>query len=97
MNETKNDNIVFSIAELKIFTKIYASNWHHVPKQFKEQNYQGLGIDDKIHQFVRDIRQLQIKRETLCDLLLQFYHQGDADDTEHFINTICELFDFPDL
>ena len=39
--------------------------------------------------------ELKMRKETLHDLLLEFYHQGDANDTTHFINTICELFDYP--
>ena len=87
--------INFTKNELKIFTKIYASNWCSVPAEFKESDYQGKNIDMKLEQFIEDIRKLKMRKETLHDLLLEFYHQGDANNTTHFINTICELFDYP--
>ena len=91
----KNKNqFMFDENELKIFTKIYASNWCSVPKQFKEKDYQGKNIEQKIQQFICDIKQLEMQKETLNELLLQFYHQGDANDTEHFIDTIYELFKY---
>ena len=91
----KNINqFMFDENELKIFTKIYASNWCSVPNQFKEKDYQGKNIEQKIQQFICDIKQLEMQKETLNELLLQFYHQGDANDTEHFIDTIYELFKY---
>ena len=91
----KNKNqFMFDKNELKIFTKIYASNWCSVPNQFKEKDYQGKNIEQKIQQFICDIKQLEMQKETLNELLLQFYHQGDANDTEHFIDTIYELFKY---
>ena len=83
----KNKNqFMFDENELKIFTKIYASNWC--------KDYQGKNIEQKIQQFICDIKQLEMQKETLNELLLQFYHQGDANDTEHFIDTIYELFKY---
>jgi len=91
----KNKNqFMFDENELKIFTKIYASNWCSVQNQFKEKDYQGKNIEQKIQQFICDIKQLEMQKETLNELLLQFYHQGDANDTEHFIDTIYELFKY---
>ena len=89
------NKIEFTKNELKTFTKIYASNWNNVDPHFKERDYQGKGIDGKIEQFISDIRALKMRKETLNNLLLEFYHQGDANDTSHFVETICELFDYP--
>tara|TARA_Y100000996_G_C22318301_1_gene559206 strand:+ start:427 stop:714 length:288 start_codon:yes stop_codon:yes gene_type:complete len=90
-----NKTYQFTKNDLKNFTKIYASNWHHVPRWFNPDNYQGKGIDAKIEQFLLDKDAINIKRETIHDLLLEHYHQNDENDTNHFVNVICELLDYP--
>ena len=93
--DQSNKTYQFTKNDLKNLTKIYASNWHHVPRCFNPDNYQGKGIDGKIEQFLLDKDAINIKKETIHDLLLEHYHQSDANDTEHFVNTICELLDYP--
>ena len=85
----------FTKDDLKNFSKIYSSNWQNVPRCFNPVNYQGKGIDGKIEQFLADKDAINIKKETIHDLLLEHYHQGDANDTDHFVDTICELLDYP--
>lgn len=95
MNQKTQKSYLFTKDDLKNFTKIYASNWHHVPRCFNPDNYQGKGIDGKLEQFLSDKEAINIKKETVRDLLLEHYHQGDDTDTDHFVDTICELLDYP--
>tara|TARA_B100001939_G_C16944115_1_gene619475 strand:- start:64 stop:348 length:285 start_codon:yes stop_codon:yes gene_type:complete len=85
----------FTKDDLKNFSKIYSSNWQNVPRCYNPMNYQGKGIDAKIEQFLLDKQAINLKKETIHELLLEHYHQGDANDTDHFVDTICELLDYP--
>jgi len=87
--------ITFSVRHLKNFTKIYASNWDSVPRCFKPHNYQGKGIEGKIEQFVSDLLDQELKRQTLIDLLWEHHHQGEDADTEGIVDSICELLEYP--
>ena len=95
MNQQMQRTYHFTVDDLKNFTKIYAGNWQYVPRCFIPENYQGKGIDAKIQQFLADKDAINIKKETIKDLLLEHYHQGDDSDTDHFVDTICELLDYP--
>lgn len=50
------DNVNFTKDELKIFTRIYTSNWSSVPKKYEQQNYYNKNLDSKIEQFISDNR-----------------------------------------
>ena len=103
------NKIEFTKKELKTFTKIYASNWNHVPRIFNPNDYQGKGIDGKIEQFISDLKNQNIKKQKIEDILWNFHHtaqetfdhnhQNQKDfinvDTKSFIDSICELLEYP--
>ena len=103
------NKIEFTKNELKTFTKIYASNWNHVPRIFKPNDYQGKGIDGKIEQFISDLKNQNIVKQKIKEILWDFHcTTQDAVDhnfrnkedfrnvnTESFVYSICELLEYP--
>ena len=103
------NKIEFTKNELKTFTKIYASNWNHVPRIFNPNDYQGKGIDGKIEQFISDLKNQNIKKQKIEDILWNFHnaaqetfehnHRNQENymnvDTRNFVDSICELLEYP--
>ena len=103
------NKIEFTKNELKTFTKIYASNWNHVSRIFNPNDYQGKGIDAKIEQFLYDLKNQNIKKEKIKDILWDFHHTAQDTiehnirnkndhmdvDTRNFVDSICELLEYP--
>lgn len=86
-----NYDYQWSTKDVKTFVAIYSSNWNAVPNNFKYDNYQGKKIDEKITQYIDDIRLIALKKESLREFLLEYYHSDNADYTDDLIDTIYEL------
>ena len=71
------NKIEFTKNELKTFTKIYASNWNHVPRIFNPNDYQGKGIGSqllgKALREVADVKKLPVVLSTQDPRNVIFY------------------------
>tara|TARA_R100000773_G_scaffold23599_2_gene20810 strand:- start:182 stop:592 length:411 start_codon:yes stop_codon:yes gene_type:complete len=84
-----NENFKWSTDQVKIFTRIYSSNFCKIPRCFKWQNYEGKNLDAKIEQFISDVRKVEKKRDELREIVNHLYCQaytdarlGDRDSTK---------------
>ncbi len=60
-----NTEFEWNAETTKMFAKIYSGNWNSLPMRFRKKNYDGLRIDDKVNQFIKDFIMPEKKQVTI--------------------------------